>query len=164
MDMAQDVFLEKLFREYYRELTIHAYCLLDDWNMAHEAAQETFHIACEKTDDLMNSPNPIGWLKNTAKNVVRNMIRARERQARLLRSFEELHTDDIRFSYQMRSRFRIGDLKGHITDEDLFLLRRIFIDGISYKDASKELGIKMWACRKRVQRLLEQLRKILNEI
>ena len=127
-------------------------------DMAHEAAQETFHIACEKTDDLMNSPNPIGWLKNTEKNVARNMIRARERQARLLRSFEELHTDDIRFSYQMRSRFRIGDLKGHITDEDLFLFRRIFIDGISYKDASKELGIKMWACRKRVQRLLEQHR------
>ena len=76
----QDSVLESLYRAHFHEIEIHAFRYLGKWDDAHVAAQETFHIACEKIDDLMKQPNRIAWLKNIAKNVCRNMYRARKKQ------------------------------------------------------------------------------------
>lgn len=91
----QDKFLEELYRSYFHILEIHAYHFLGNWDDAHVAAQEAFHIACEKIDALMKSENQIGWLKNTVKNVCRHMIRDKQRQRLLLISLEELTDKDL---------------------------------------------------------------------
>ena len=46
-----------------------------------------------------------------------------------------------------------------ISDDEYTLLKRIVIDGISYVEAAKELDISMWACRKRVQRIIDKIHK-----
>ena len=129
----QDSVLESLYRAHFREIEIHAFRYLGKWDDAHVAAQETFHIACEKIDDLMKQPNRIAWLKNIAKNVCRNMYRARK-----------------------------DTYKGTISDSEIMLLRKIILEGMSYLDAANELGIGMWACRKRVERALNKIRKSKN--
>ena len=49
--------------------------------------------------------------------------------------------------------------KGIISDSEIDLLRMIILEGMSYLEAANELGIGMWACRKRVERALEKIRK-----
>ena len=86
----QDAILETLYLAHFRELEIHAYRFLGNWDDAHVAAQEAFHIACEKIDVLMKSENRIGWMKNAVKNVCRHMMRDRQRQKVLFSSLEDL--------------------------------------------------------------------------
>ena len=90
MRPAQDAVLEKLYRSYFRLLVVHAYRTLGNWDDANFAAQEAFHVACEKIEQLAISENQIGWLKNTVKNVCHRMIRERNRQALLFSSLDDL--------------------------------------------------------------------------
>ena len=69
----QDEFLERLFRTHFSELEVYAYALLKNRSDAEAAVQEAFHTACIKADDIMDSSNPIGWMKKTVKNISQNM-------------------------------------------------------------------------------------------
>ena len=51
---------------------------------------------------------------------------------------------------------------GILSEEDFRLLKRIVLDGWSYLDAAQELSITVDACRKRVQRSKEKIRKNLE--
>lgn len=158
----QDTTLEKLYRSYFHTLEIHAYRFLGNWDDAHVAAQEAFHIACEKIDALLESENQIGWLKNTVKNVCRHMIRDKQRQRLLLISLEELTDKDLpHVSHTLDDEVeQPTDLfKGDLPPRDLELLQKIIVDGISYAEVAKELDCNIWTCRKRVQRAIDKLRK-----
>lgn len=162
MQPEQDAFIEKLFREHFHELELYAYRFLRDKNAAQIATQDAFHIACNRIDIIMNSPNPVGWMKITTKNTALNMIKARNRQLKLFISIEEytgvLATSDVGTDET--------ELIDHcltiVSAKEFELFRRIALDGIPYTDAAKELGISMWACRKRVQRITEKLRNALT--
>lgn len=161
----QDDFLERLFREHFNELELYAYRYLKTKNDAQIAVQDAFHTACTKIDDVMSSPNPIGWMKLTIKNICRNMIKAKNRQMKLFISFEEFAGDLSASSISTDGGTDILDCcRRAVSKEDFYLFRRIALEGITYVEAAEELGISMWACRKRVQRTTEKLRKALKEL
>lgn len=151
--------LEQLYRLHFDTVQIHAFGHVQDWDSAQEAAQETFRIACEKMDTLLASENQIGWLKQTAKYVCLNMLRCRQQQQMRLLSLDEL-TDDRQpsrfdtYSMDATERFR-----GSIDAEDIDLLNRIFVEHQTYQMVAKSLGISLWACYKRVQRLTKKLQE-----
>lgn len=90
MKPEQDQALERLYRTHFHALEVHAYRFLRNWDDAHVAAQETFHIACEKADALTAAPDSLKWLKSTTKHVCQNMRRTKQRQQMLFTSLEEL--------------------------------------------------------------------------
>jgi hypothetical protein len=61
----------------YLQPSIYAQNMLDDHQLAEEAVQDTFRIACTKPNDLSPGSNPSGCLLNTLKYVIYNMIRCR---------------------------------------------------------------------------------------
>ncbi|NLW69936.1 MAG: hypothetical protein GX061_02475 [Eubacteriaceae bacterium] len=77
MEKETDEFITELYRELYTKLLIYASSALGDKSraMAEQAVQETFLIACRKSTQLTESPNPRGWLFNTLKYVIKNMRR-----------------------------------------------------------------------------------------
>ena len=127
----QDAFLERLFRAHFHELQIHAFRFLGNWDDAQTAVQDSFHTACEKIDVLMSSPNPVGWMKLTVKNVARNMVRARSRQAKWLTSWDEL--PDYAMPAQPSPEEDAGPeaWTGLVSQSDLDLLRQVALDGVS---------------------------------
>lgn len=155
----QDAILEKLYRSYFHALEIHAYRYLGNWNDAHVAAQEAFHIACEKIDALMKSENQIGWLKNTVRNVCRHMIRDRQRQKLLFLSLDELTDADLPPATEEDAGQPTDVLEGMLSQSELELLRKIIVEGESYAEAARELDCNIWTCRKRVQRAISKLNK-----
>ena len=152
--------IETLYRTHYRRLYLYAKAVLGDPHLGEEAVQDTFHIACGRVRELRRSSNPAGWLMVTLKNVLRNMERSRSSLYSAMKSslpYEEsvlggvLDEENIDILYS-----------GILSEEDFRLLKRIVLDGWSYLDAAQELSITVDACRKRVQRSKEKIRKNLE--
>lgn len=155
----QSEFFERFYRDHFDELVIYANTFLHNSDHAKIATQDAFHTAVRKIDDFMDSPNPIGWMKKTVKNTVRNMIRARERQIKMVISLEELPVEPSSTDKYDIMPSVLDECGRVLSKEEVYLLRRIAIDGVTYVEMSDELGISVWACRKRVQRMMDRLRK-----
>ena len=152
--------LEQLYRAYYHQLFLYARAILRHDQLAEEAVQDTFHIACLKIAQLRASPNSVGWLVQTLKNVLRNMERTR---SSLYSSLQRDLPYEERYVGSRRDEENISLLYGNtLTEEELSLLQRIAVEGCTYLEASRELGISVEACRKRMQRIRDKLRKNLT--
>lgn len=159
----QDLILEKLYRSYFHALEVHAYRFLGDWEDSRVAAQEAFHIACERIDVLMKQENEVGWLKNTVRNVCRHMIRDRQRHKLLFSSLEELTEADMPSTTDEAEGRSTDILEGLLSKNEQELLQKIIVDGKSYAEVAKELDCNIWTCRKRVQRAIDKLHKKYRE-
>ena len=157
---AEMQFLETLYREHYQKLFLYANAVLKHRELAEEAVQDTFRIACGKITGLRRSANSAGWLVQTLKNVLRNMERTRSSLYASLQNdlpYEEQHVGgrmddtDLALTYG-----------GILTEEEFFLLRRIAVDRYTFLEAAAELGISVEACRKRMQRIREKMRRDLT--
>lgn len=152
--------IEQLYRAHYQRLYLYAKALLQDEHLAEEAVQDTFHIACGRVEELQHSEDPAGWLMVAEKNVIRNMERSRS-------SLYSVMKRDIPYENAAlgakSDEISVDVLYGGILpEEDFRLLKRIALDGWTYLEAAEELSISVEACRKRVQRSKEKLRKKLE--
>ena len=86
--------LETLFIEMNASLFSYAKIHLHSEDLAQEAIQETFLIACKKVDTLFASPNPKGWIMRTLQNVIMR-IRDQNKKATLLLVRLALFNDDM---------------------------------------------------------------------
>lgn len=153
----QEELIEKAYREHFNELEIYAYVILHDRSNAQVAVQEAFHTACNKIDDFASSPNQIGWLKLTVKNIARNMIKRKNREKRLvmplLDMLEESKASEL-YDFEFWEQ-----CKSYLSPEEFDLVKSIVIDNVSYVQKAEELNITMWTCYKRVNRALQKLRR-----
>ena len=157
MNAEQRKEIEQLYIQMYDMLTAYARCSLSEETLAEEAVQETFRIACQKSEDLCNSPNPKGWLVNTLKFTIQNMKRSRESARQIL---SEYLADQSRQVLYSDDKVSLDILYENVSDLEAFkLLKEIAIDGKSHLEIAKSRGISVSACKKRVQRAKELLRK-----
>lgn len=157
MTKEQNQLIEKLYLRMFYGMLAYATSALESRSQAEEAVQETFRIACQKADDLLESENPEGWIVNTLRNVIRN-IRKRNTSAKLLldkymrssRKYNESTEDQIRLELQYSN---IADL------DEYKILKAMAVDGKSQLEIAGEWNISLNACKKRIQRAKEKLRK-----
>ena len=171
LDRQQDEFVSRYYREMYQQLMVYARSALSNPSLAEEAVQDTFRIACAKIDDFMSSPNPQGWLVLALRNVIRNLRRELASLNKIVVS--SMSIDDELFinsnAVRPNNSERVEDSELDILYSDLLspdeykLLKLIAIHKYSMLEASQELGISVEACKKRVQRAKEKLRKILEK-
>lgn len=157
MEAHQREEIERLYLQMYAMLFEYARSALRSDSLAEEAVQDAFQIACQKPDALINSPNPEGWMVNTLKNVVSNTMRSQNVAKRVLMGYFASNIDDL-----TESSDRVGFelLYEDIADlEEFKLVKEFALEGKSYLELSRELGISMAACRKRMQRARETLQK-----
>jgi len=148
-----ETYYKKLWRQAQRSLTQQTG--RKDPDRAHEAVQETFLIAWEKPKEFLGSLSPVGWLVNTMKYVVRNMVREDQRwNARLIKFQEYLDRDAVHPAPGADL-----ELEGLIPPEELDLLKRLYLDGETYAELSEELGIKKSTLAMRVKKSKEDFRE-----
>lgn len=164
MGPEQEVFFEKLYREHFREIEVYAFRYMKNWTDAEAVAQEAFHIACKKIGTVMQSENPMGWMKLTAKNVAREMIKKQQRQMALFVSIEELTREiaDPR-SAEEPAKEILEVCASAVSPEEFRLFYRVVVEGVPGKEAAKAEGISVWACYKRIERTEKKLREMLKK-
>lgn len=152
--------IEQLYIEMYDKLIAYARSSLDVESLAEEAVQETFRIACQKPDALFDCPNPQGWLVITLKNTIRNIKSNRATAKRIVELYLldqakefAIHEDAISL------RIQYDDI-AHT--EEFKLLYEMTIEGQSHAEMAQARGISISACKKRVQRAKELLKKKLE--
>lgn len=155
-------YMEQLYDQMYRKLMLYSLTALHDSNLAEEAVQEVFQIACSKVDDLLICPNPCGWLMNTLKFVIRNMKRRQERTNMLFVPFVAL---DDRLPSVPRdiSPETEADCIQVLGVQDYVLLKRVALKELTIREAAEEFGLTETACSKRIQRSKKRLRTCLTE-
>lgn len=149
--------IEQLYFEMYDMLLSYARCSFEEKSLAEEAVQETFQIACQKPDQLCGSINPKGWLVNTLKFTIRNMKRSRENARQILSTYLIAQNEPVAYS---EDNLPLRLMYGDVADlEEFKLLAEMVIEGRSHLEMANSRGISVSACKKRVQRAKETLRR-----
>lgn len=155
MTFEQMRWIENLYLEMYDLLCQYANAALQDGLQSEEAVQETFRIACDKSEAILESPNPRGWVMNTLKWVLQNQLRKNQRQRGL---FVQMTVPEEILEGEPDP-VPVELLYGNVAETKEFQLLRAVSDGESIKELSKRLGISEDSCKKRVQRSRQYLRK-----
>lgn len=157
MNSEQSKRIELLYMEMFDKLMAYACSSLDNAALAEEAVQETFRIACQKPEQLCDSPNPRGWLVQTLKYTIRNMQTNRATAKRIIEKY--LLTQITEFSFS-EDRVDLHVLYENVADTEEFkLLSELAIDGRSHEEMARSRSITISACKKRVQRAKETLQR-----
>ena len=160
MNEEQSRMIGELYAELYEQLLSYAYAQLASGSLAEEAIQETFQIACQKPDSVCGSPNPQGWITNTLFYTVSNMKKSRATAKRII---ETRMMPQLRDSAFAEDRLPLKILYGNIAKTyDFKLLHEMAVEGKSHEEMAKSRGISVNACKKRVQRAKEKLKKRLK--
>lgn len=150
----------ELYLEMYDKLKIYARNSLENESLAEEAVQETFRIACQKPEALCDCPNPHGWLVITLKNTIRNI---RSNRATAKRIVEIYLLDQAKDFAVYEDAISLKIQYEDVADTEEFkLLCELAIEGRSHAEMAKDRGISVNACKKRVQRAKESLKKKLK--
>lgn len=161
MDARYSSEIERLYLQMYNLLFEYARSSLKKDALAEEAVQETFRIACQKPECVCKSPKPEGWLVNTLKYVISNMERSRLAADRVLKDYLASQITEIK---ENNDRMSIEILYEDVAYmEEFRLLKEMVVEGKSHLEMAQSRGISVRACRKRVQRAKETLRKILKD-
>lgn len=149
--------IEAFYLDMYDLLLIYARKSLDSESLAEEAIQETFRIVCTKPEALLSSPNPKGWIINTLKYTIQNMKRSREKANVLMTQYLAAHSCNVAFSEDRISLEVAYENVAH--SEEFQLIREMAVEGKSHLEMARSRGISVDACKKRVQRAKEFLRR-----
>lgn len=148
--------IEEFYLEMYDRLFIYARSALDNESLAEEAIQETFRIVCMKPEDLLSCPNPKGWIVNTLKYTIQNMKRSRDKANVLLTQYLAANSS-VSFS---EDRISLEVTYENVArSEEFSLIKEMAVDGRSHLEMARSRGISVAACKKRVQRAKEFLRR-----
>lgn len=148
--------VEEFYLEMFDLLLIYAQNALSNESLAEEAIQETFRIVCMKPEDLLSSPNPKGWIINTLKYTIQNMKRSRDKANVLLTQYLAAHSS-VAFS---EDRISLEVAYENVAQSEEFqLIREMAVEGKSHLEMAQARGISVAACKKRVQRAKEFLRR-----
>lgn len=153
--------IEQLYFEMYDMLFTYARCSLREEALAEEAVQETFQIACQKPDQLCESPNPKGWLVKTLKFIILNMKRNRESARQVLSGYLIEQQEGCAFSEDKLDLQLLYEDVSHM--EEFRLIKEMAIDGKSHLEMANARGITVNACKKRIQRAKEMLKRKLKQ-
>lgn len=149
--------IEILYLSLYDKLMVYARCAFQNEGLAEEAIQDTFRIACMKPQEVCESSNPEGWIVNTLKHIIANTKRNRMTANRILTEYISIQVKELAVSEdQLEFSLMYEDVAEL---EEYRLIREMIFEGKSHLELARERGISVAACRKRVQRAKEILRK-----
>jgi len=156
-------FIDKLYDKQYKMLFNKARSILRDTSISQEVVQDTFYLACKKIDSIMASENPEGWLvralQYTIIRVMRNKKQAAQYIAQVPENFDFNNIVDERAPNENVETL-YSDLTLH---KDFELLKEFAVEDKSVKDIAEKHNMSVDTCSKRLSRVKQVFRKLINK-
>jgi RNA polymerase sigma-70 factor (ECF subfamily) len=146
-----------LYERYHSAMVALAYSVLGDKDLADDAAQETFAIACRKLDTLRRRNKFAGWLAGICRNTARSILRSKVKSTAA--NFQE-KANNQNDTDNHRDLIREAVLKLKPADRELIVMR--YYDGFSQTQISNVLGISPQAVNGRLFRAKRKIGKYLK--
>ena len=145
MDQTQRALLSTLYERWYGVLHRYAQWAVGDALLAEEIVQETFLAAVPKIEELAAGEHPERWLIQTAKYKALHVLREQARQRAKNTVLEES--------------LAAPDQLGQWEDREYAgQLRMVALEKLGHQAAAERLGLSLWSCQKRMQRIRKKLR------
>ena len=166
----QDTFVELQFRTYYQSLMKTATAVLKDSFLAQDLVQDTFHALVNEVDKLKDHPDIEGWLHKTLLNRLKWHFRDQKQYNALFLSMssdfqaEPGEEDERLEKIGLDWAKDLEEVRQGMSKEEFYFFRRQVLDKASYLELSQELGVTIYALKKRRERLIEKLHKMYPNI
>ena len=160
VEAAQNGHLESfgvLYEQYHSPIVALAYSVLGDRDLADDAAQETFSIACRDLPKLKSKDKFGAWLASICRNTARQMQRSKSKHVALNEAppAENENKKDNR-----SDAVRCAVWKLRVVDREPIVLR--YYNGLSYEQIATILDISVQAVNGRLIRGKRKISKYLK--
>ena len=150
-------FIDQLYFEMYESLVSYAYSSLQDLHRSEELAQEVFVSAVQKSESLLSSSNPRGWLYKTMWHMLQNNGRTTAHQMKLIADYLAVNGTEITMTVDKISlKLQYGKLA---ETEEFKLIYDMAVLGKTHEEMARERGISINTCKKRAERAKKFLRR-----
>jgi len=161
VESAQNGYLESfgaLYERYYNPMVALAYSILANRDLAEDAAQESFVVACRDLSKLKSKDKFAAWLAGICRNVAKQMLRTKDRT--VLAGVEQSRQgqDDPDQSYDAVVRQAVWKLPE--AQRELIVLH--YFNGFSRAQICQVLGISPQAVNGRLVRAKRKIAKHLK--
>ena len=163
MDEIANRFIAEMYGTYYRKFYILAYSILGKQAEAEVAVQEAFVVACQQSEILMHSENPVGWMRSTVRHRALHILENQKRTASFFMSLEALHPG-IEPSRLDNGDSELADFCQSVVSKDDYAFFIRIATGLStFLEEAQRQNIKLTTCYKRFERIREKLQQVLSE-
>ena len=146
LNTEENDFLSKLFYDIGENLFKVAFMRLHDEHFAEDVVQDTFLAAVVNIKKLKNSPNPQGWLMNALKFKIKDAQKVKHKYTLLEPDIISILTNGTSVSNE-----NDFDLREILNKNEYEILRLIYGSGYKTHEVAEKYGIKVEACKKRIQ-------------
>ena len=152
-----DELIQKLYVEKYTAMCRTAFSSLNDYGLAETAVQETFLVALRFREKFAASQNPVGWLYKALSYTVKHIKRDRNAALACTLPLDTLgEKEAVHYDYYSVIDDQVKE------SEDVKLLAEMYLSGYTLKEIAESRGISIGACKMRIKRAKERLRKKLQ--
>lgn len=146
----------ELCRRYYAALVAIGYSVLADYQLAEDAAQESFARALVNLRNLKDKTRLAPWLAAICRNVAKDMVAAKVRQINT-KDFSQVAQNN---TYENAPMIRRAIEQLPVSARELIVLR--YYNGLSYEEISSVLGISKPTINGRLTRAKRKMAKYLR--
>jgi len=159
MDRNRDRLFNNLYDRTAAGMMRYAKASFGDEHLAEDIVQETFLVVLTTLEDVVAKPNPESWAWGIFKNIVKRTRTERYKISKRLMSIDDVNTDALQVIDELSPDISLG---GVIADEDFTVLKKLYLEGYTYKDLANDYGISESAIGMRVSRAKEKFRNKLK--
>lgn len=164
--MISDEEFERIYKENYASFLLYAETILRAHGSryvsvsgrAEDAVQEMCAYAWENRDKMAESESPVGWLYRVLSFKVQGLLR--EDRVWTKRLLQISVQDGAAAAHDFRLKV---ELEAVIAPEDYRLLKALYLDGYTYAEVARAMGIKKSALAMRVNRAKVQIRETYDD-
>lgn len=163
----QNEHIETLYQEQYSKLFLYAKSCLEDRSWAQDVVHDVFYEALRQADELEGHANPGGWLMRTLQNKITDNNRAHLRYINRFLSLDPEGMEQAAVYEPDETEESISEIMRKIMqaldEKEFYLLRRLVLEQRSHAEVARELGISVWNCQKRLERIRKKLYEVFPE-
>lgn len=162
----QNDFFSVFYEDQFQKMWKLAVTIVHNSAQAEEIVQDAFVEFLVHLERLKKEDHPEFWLQKVVKNKSLHVLRERNRCAKALAVLESQRPANLsepkEFQEVEESDSGINQkISDTLNERELYLLRRIAMEGAKYKTVAEETGMTISACQKKIQRIRKKLEAVI---